>query len=140
MDGTAEVRKDALRWNHDSQLIEDGLHSRLEVKCLENLTEIATSDEFLRDGESHGVADIFNPEILEQMRLKHPIRKAENRMPDSLPIPDPSERLNVLPETVRRVYSARPRKKAQGASAWRYEMLTALAPSVPFASETANEA
>ncbi|KAJ1633390.1 hypothetical protein T492DRAFT_981680, partial [Pavlovales sp. CCMP2436] len=71
---------------------------------------------------------------------EHPIRKPENRMPDSLPIPDPSERLNVLPETVRRVYSALPREKAQGASAWRYEMLTALAPSVPFASEAANEA
>ncbi|KAJ1621208.1 hypothetical protein T492DRAFT_887373 [Pavlovales sp. CCMP2436] len=58
--------------------------------------------------ESHGVADIFNPEILEQMRLKHPIRKPENRMPDSLTIPDPSERLNVLPETARRVRKAHP--------------------------------
>jgi hypothetical protein len=90
--------------------------------------------------ESHGVADVFDPEIMEQMRLKHPTRMPGNRMEDSPPTPDPSARLKVLPETVKRVYGMLPRERAQGASTWTYEMLTAISPSVPFASGKANEA
>jgi hypothetical protein len=91
--------------------------------------------------ESFGVADVFDPAIMEQMRCKHPTRTPGNRMEDSPPTTDSSlPRLKVLSETVKRVYGMLPREKAQGASAWTYEMLSAISPSVPFESGKANEA
>ena len=54
--------------------------------------------------ESNGVADLFDPAVMAQLRAKHPMRSAADRMPNALPSLAPgTARIEVSAANVARV-------------------------------------
>jgi len=88
--------------------------------------------------DSHGIADIARPEVLAQMVAKHPVRvESVDAVLDGV---DDAPHLWVLPADIETAFRHLDTDKAAGASAWRYENLTALVPTVPFPSLAAADA
>ena len=74
---------------------------------------------------SHGVASVHDPDVLDQMRAKHPRRRHDM---EALPAGLQGEpRLCIEEGDVSRVFGGLPTYKGRGPSAWRYEFLRAVA-------------
>jgi hypothetical protein len=86
--------------------------------------------------QSHGLADIADPVVLQQMLTKHPLRRTA--VPPVIPGLADTDRLVVGLTEMEESYRGLKTDKAQGASPWRYEYLIPLAPAEPFVGDAAR--
>ncbi|KAJ1624419.1 hypothetical protein T492DRAFT_881835 [Pavlovales sp. CCMP2436] len=87
---------------------------------------------------SHGLADISDPVVLQQMLTKYPRRRTA--MPPVIPGLDATDRLVIGISEMQESYRGLKTDKAQGASPWKYEYLIPLALTIPFVGDAARQA